>query len=374
VNSDDRIVQRTDGDEVERPLSIAVLGGDGIGPEVVAEGLRVLRTLDEAGPLPLSFTEFPWGTEWYLEYGEMMPPDALEQLSGFDAIYLGAVGSPKVPDHITLRQLLLRIRFGFDQYVNLRPVRLLRGASSPLARPAELDVAFVRENSEGEYAGMGDRLFAGTEREVALQTAVFSRKGIERIVRWAFEYARRTGRSRVTSVSKANALNYSAVLWDEIFEEVQAGYPEMETETILVDAAAMYLVTQPERFQVVVASNLFADILTEIGAALQGGLGMAASANLNPEGTFPSMFEPIHGSAPDIGGQGIANPVGAIWSAALMLEHLGHGEEAVAVLEAVQEVLEEGRLRTADLGGSASTREVGEAVADRLEVRLRMGR
>lgn len=331
----------------------------------------MLRTIDGAGPLRLSFTEFPWGTDWYLQHGEMMPPDGLEQLRAFDAIYLGAVGSPNVPDHITLRQLLLRIRFGFDQYVNLRPVRLLRGARSPLARPAQLDLAFVRENSEGEYAGMGDRLFAGTEREVALQTAVFSRKGVERIVRWAFEHARRTGRSRVTSVSKANALNYSAVLWDEIFEEVQAEYPEMEAETVLVDAAAMYLVTQPERFQVVVASNLFADILTEIGAALQGGLGMAASANLNPEGSFPSMFEPIHGSAPEIAGQGIANPVGAIWSASLMLEHLGQGEVAAAVLEAVQDVLEEGRLLTADLGGAASTTEMGEAVAGRLEFGLR---
>lgn len=351
-------------------LRIAVIPGDGIGPEVVAEGLRVLQVVEESGGPALRFTEFPWGTEWYVRHGEMMPADALDRLADFDAIYLGAVGSPKVPDHITLRGLLLRIRTGFDQYVNLRPVRLLRGVHSPLAAGRQVDIVFVRENSEGEYAGVGERLFPGTPREVALQTAVFSRRGVERIVRWAFEYARKSGRSRLTSVSKANALNYSAVLWDEIFEEVAAEYPGMETETVLVDAAAMYLITRPERFQVVVASNLFSDILTEIGAALQGGLGLAASANLDPEGRFPSMFEPVHGSAPDIAGRGVADPVGAIWSAALLLEHLGHGREASAVLSAVEDVLHQGRHLTPDLGGSASTSQMGKAVAEAVGGRL----
>jgi tartrate dehydrogenase/decarboxylase/D-malate dehydrogenase len=295
-----------------------------------------------------------------------MPEDALERLREFDAIYLGAVGLPAVPDHITLREMLLRIRFGFDQYVNLRPVRLLRGVASPLAGAPAVDIVFVRENSEGEYAGVGDRLFSGTENEVALQTAVFSRRGVGRVVRWAFEHARARGRTRVTSVSKGNALNYSAVLWDEVFAEVAAEYPDIDSDSLLVDAAAMYLINEPERFDVVVASNLFADILTEIGAALQGGLGLAASANLNPDGKFPSMFEPVHGSAPTIAGRGLANPVGAIWSVSLLLDHLGYPAEAAAVLEAIEQVLEEGMFPTADLGGSSSTSDIGEGVADRV--------
>jgi tartrate dehydrogenase/decarboxylase/D-malate dehydrogenase len=346
-------------------MKVAALGGDGIGPEVVAEALRVLDEVASASSLPLVVTEFPWGTDWYLEHGEMMPSDALDRLAGFDAILLGAVGSPLVPDHITLREMLLRIRFGFDQYVNLRPVRLLSAVASPLADPSSLDIVFVRENSEGEYSGVGDRLFQGTSREVALQTAVFSRFGVDRVVRWAFEHARAAGRGKVTSVSKANALNYSAVLWDEIFEEVAAEFSDIQSDSVLVDAAAMYLVTQPDRFDVVVASNLFADILTEIGAALQGGLGLAASANLNPERRFPSMFEPVHGSAPDIAGQGIANPIGAIWSASLLLDHCGYPDDAAIVMQAVEEVIGQGEVFTPDLGGSATTSDVGKAVAAR---------
>jgi tartrate dehydrogenase/decarboxylase/D-malate dehydrogenase len=295
----------------------------------------------------------------------MMPPDALDQLQVFDAILLGAVGSPLVPDHVSLRKMLLRIRFGFDQYVNVRPVRLLPGVTSPLAGNHRVDVVFVRENSEGEYAGLGDRLFPDTPREIALQTSVFSRRGVERVVRWAFDHARDTGRHRVTSVSKGNALNYSAVLWDEVFAEVAAAYPDIESDSVLVDAAAMYLITQPERFDVVVASNLFADILTEIGAALQGGLGLAASANLNPERVFPSMFEPVHGSAPDIAGKGIANPLGAIWSTSLLLAHLGYPRAADAVLGAIEYVLGDMRLGTPDMGGTSTTTELGTAVADK---------
>lgn len=273
-------------------MKIAVLGGDGIGPEVATEAVRVLRAVADASQFEAEITEFSWGSNWYLQHGEFMPADALDQLESLDAILLGAVGSPHVADHISLREMLLRIRFGFDQYVNVRPVRLLPGLASPLAGNHRIDIVFVRENSEGEYAGLGDRLFGGTPREIALQTALFSRQGVERVVRWAFDHARDTGRHRVTSVSKGNALNYSAVLWDEVFAEAAADYPDIEADSVLVDAAAMYLVTQPERFDVVVASNLFGDILSEIGAALQGGLGLAASANLNPERVFPSMFEP----------------------------------------------------------------------------------
>jgi tartrate dehydrogenase/decarboxylase/D-malate dehydrogenase len=346
-------------------MKIAVLGGDGVGPEVAAEAVRVLRAVAGAGRFDAEITEFSWGSAWYLDHGAMMPEDALDQLEQFDAILLGAVGSPLVPDHITLREMLLRIRVGFDQYVNVRPVRLVPGAVSPLAGNHPIDVVFVRENSEGEYAGLGDRLFPGTPREVALQTSVFSRRGVERVVRWAFDHARDTGRHRVTSVSKGNALNHSAVLWDEVFAEAAADYPDIEVDSVLVDAAAMYLVTQPERFDVVVASNLFADILTEIGAALQGGLGLAASANLNPERVFPSMFEPVHGSAPDLAGQGVANPVGAIWSTSLLLAHCGFPDVAEAVLTAIGHVLGDMRLGTPDLGGSSTTTEVGTAVAER---------
>ena len=346
-------------------MKIAVLGGDGVGPEVVAEAVGVLRAAAGAGAFEAEITEFPWGSRRYLEHGEMMPPDALDQLQVFDAILLGAVGSPLVPDHVSLRKMLLRIRFGFDQYVNVRPVRLLPGVTSPLAGNHRVDVVFVRENSEGEYAGLGDRLFPDTPREIALQTSVFSRRGVERVVRWAFDHARDTGRHRVTSVSKGNALNYSAVLWDEVFAEVAAAYPDIESDSVLVDAAAMYLITQPERFDVVVASNLFADILTEIGAALQGGLGLAASANLNPERVFPSMFEPVHGSAPDIAGKGIANPLGAIWSTSLLLAHLGYPRAADAVLGAIEYVLGDMRLGTPDMGGTSTTTELGTAVADK---------
>lgn len=345
-------------------MRIAVLGGDGVGPEVAAEGVRVLRAVAGAGRFEAEITEFSWGSTWYLRKGEMMPADALDQLEQFDAILLGAVGSPLVPDHVSLREMLLRIRFGFDQYVNVRPVRLLPGVASPLAGNHRVDVVFVRENSEGEYAGLGDRLFPDTPQEIALQTSVFSRRGVERVVKWAFDHARDSGRHRVTSVSKGNALNYSAVLWDEVFAEVASSYSDIEADSILVDAAAMYLVTQPERFDVVVASNLFADILTEIGAALQGGLGLAASANLNPDRVFPSMFEPVHGSAPDIAGKGIANPLGAIWSTSLLLAHCGYPKAAEAVLMAIEHILGDMRLGTPDIGRSSTTTEVGTAVAD----------
>ncbi len=349
---------------------IAVIPGDGVGPEVVAESEKVLRAIDAADPtVSFEFDHYDWGTDRYLKTGEMMPPGALDILRGYDSILFGAVGSPAVKDHLTLRQLLLKIRFGFDYYVNLRPVKLLPGVPCPLkdARPEDVDMIFVREGTEGEYAGIGDRLYEGSDREVALQTSVFSRFGTERVIRWAFELAKREGRS-VTSVSKGNALNYTSVLWDEIFDEVAAQYPTVPTESLLVDAAAMFMVMEPQRFGVVVASNLFADILTDLGAALMGGMGLAPSANLNPERVFPSMFEPIHGSAPDIAGQGRANPVGSIWGVALMLDDLGLEEWGKAVLAAIETTVADGRTFTPDLGGTASTAELGDAIVAVLSV------
>ena len=344
---------------------IAVIAGDGIGPEVVAEGVKALNAaaaLD--GTFAFEFVHFPWGCTHYVETGRMMPPDALETLKEFDAIFLGAVGRPDVPDHISLRDLLLAIRRGFDQYVNVRPVKLLAGAPCPLAgvRREDVDMIFVRENSEGEYAGSGAWLYRGTPRETVVQDAVFSRHGTERIIRYAYELARREGRT-LTSISKGNALNYSMVFWDQVFAEVGREYPDVETHALLVDAAAMFMVKDPKRFQVVVASNLFGDILTDLGAAIAGGMGLAAGANLNPERTFPSMFEPIHGSAPDIAGRGIANPLATVWSASQMLDFLGHGAAAAALLGAVGDVLAAGTCLTPDLGGTATTAQVGDAVA-----------
>lgn len=275
---------------------IAVIAGDGIGPEVLAEGIKVLnRTAELDGSFAFDFTYFPWGCEYYLKNGEMMPEDGIEQLSHFDAIYLGAVGYPGVPDHISLRGLLIKIRKSFDQYVNLRPVKLLKGAPCPLAgvKREDIDMVFVRENSEGEYAGAGAWLYKDTPREVVIQDSVFSRFGTERIIRYAYDLARKEHRS-LTSISKGNALNYSMVFWDEIFKEVGKEYPDVETHSYLVDAASMFMVKDPKRYGIIVCSNLFGDILTDLGAAISGGMGLAAGANLNPERKYPSMFEPIH--------------------------------------------------------------------------------
>jgi len=347
---------------------IAVIPGDGVGPEVTAEALRVLRCVADADKaVDFEFKFFEWGTAHYRAHGEMMPADGLAILREFDAILLGAVGAPDVKDYITLRQLLIRIRFGFHQYVNLRPVRLFPGVQSPVrtASPATVNMTFVRENSEGEYAGSGERLFRGTNREVALQTAVFSRAGTDLVVRWAFDRARADGAS-LTSVSKGNALEYSGGLWDDVVDEIAGQYPDVTVKRLLVDAAAMLMVVAPERFEVVVGSNLYADILTDLGAALMGSIGLGASANINPEREFPSMFEPIHGSAPDIAGQGIANPLGAIWSAALMLGHLGQAEWETTIVDAVAAFLASGEGRSHDLGGKASTSDVGKAVCAEL--------
>ena len=327
--------------------------------------MKHILTLALACTLAACAAEVP-AYRWH-RTGETLTDADLEAIKGHDAILLGAVGFPGVPDHVSLRDLLLRIRHDFDEYVNVRPVRLLKGAPCPLkgVEPGQIDMTFIRENSEGEYAGSGSWLYAGTPREIVIQDGVFSRHGTERIMRYAFELARREHRS-LTSISKGNALNYSMVFWDQVFEELSAEYPEVETHSYLVDAAAMLMVRDPGRFQVVVASNLFGDILTDLGAAISGGMGLAAGANLNPEGRFPSMFEPIHGSAPDIVGRGIANPLATLWSASQMLEHLGHAEWARRVLDAIERVLQDGDTLTPDLGGSASTSELGERVVREL--------
>ena len=347
---------------------IAVIPGDGVGPEVLTEGVKVLKRVAELdGSFQFEDVWFPWGCEYYLKTGRMMPEDGIDILKEFDAIYLGAVGYPGVPDHISLWDLLLTIRKSFDQYVNLRPVKLLKGAPCPLAgvEREEINMTFIRENSEGEYAGSGSWLFKNKPNEVVIQDGVFSRVGCERIIRYAFEVARKEKRS-LTSISKGNALNYSMVFWDQIFKEVSEEYPDVETRTLLVDAAAMFMVKDPKRFEVVVTSNLFGDILTDLGAAISGGMGLAAGANLNPEKKFPSMFEPIHGSAPDIAGQGISNPMASVWAVSQMLDFFGHEDWGKKVLDAIEKVLEEGKVKTPDIGGTSSTSQVGDAIAAKL--------
>ena len=351
-----------------RIARIALLPGDGIGPEVTKSAVQLFENIDRLEPrLTLTIESFEWNSERYLKTGRYMPENGLDILRDFNAIFLGAIGDPRVPDHISLRELLLTIRQGFHQYVNLRPVKLLRGGTTPLAGrgTADLDMVFVRENSEGEYSGVGATLFSGTPEEVALQTSVFTRKGIERVQRYAFELARETNQP-LHSVSKGNALNFSAVLWDRIFAELGEMYSDVETTTLLVDAAALHLVLHPEQFGVVVASNLFGDILTDLGAALVGGLGFAPSANLCPNGEFPSMFEPVHGSAPDIAGRDIANPVAALWAGAMLIGQLGYPEWESAVLDAIQTVLVAGAVRTPDLGGTSSTTAMTDAVLSAL--------
>lgn len=347
---------------------IAVIAGDGIGPEVINEGIRVLQEVSRLdGNFTFEFTHFPWGCEYYRENGRMMAEDGIEQLKKFDAIFLGAVGAPGVPDHISLWDLLLVIRKSFDQYINLRPVKLLKGAPTPLkdAIPEDIDMVFVRENTEGEYAGSGSWLFKDKPNEVVIQDGVFSRKGVERIIRYAFELAKKENKS-LTSISKGNALNYSMVFWDKIFKQISTEYPEVKTYSYLVDAASMFMIKDPKRFEIVVTSNLFGDILTDLGAAIAGGMGLAAGANINPERTFPSMFEPIHGSAPDIAGQGKANPLATVWSASQMLDFFGHESWGKKLIEIIEEILTEKKVLTPDLGGTATTSQVGDEVVKKL--------
>ena len=344
------------------PLQVALVPGDGVGPEVIAEARRVL----EATGLALDLEEMPWGSAYRREHGRMMPVDALAVVRRFDAVLLGAVGDPSLPDDETLWGLLLELRQGLDLWANVRPARLLPGIPCPLTGrgPEDVDMLFVRENTEGEYSGVGGRVHRGLPGEVAVEASVFTRAGCERVVRYAFTQAleRRGG---LTSATKSNASRYAYTLWDEVVRELAEEFPEVRVEHVLVDALCARMVRDPGSIDVVVASNLFGDVLTDLGAALQGGLGVAASANLAPGSGVPGLFEPVHGSAPDIAGQGIANPFGAIWSAVLLLEHTGHREEAARVMTALEDVAREGP-RTRDVGGEAGTREVGEAVAARV--------
>ena len=344
---------------------IAAIPGDGIGAEVVAAGIAVLEALRERHPgLELAVERFPWGSDYYRAHGRMMAEDGLRRLTEYDAIYFGAVGDPDLPDHVTLWGLRLAICQGFDQYANVRPARILPGVASPLAGvgPGDLDWIIVRENSEGEYSGAGGRVHQGLAEEVAVETSVFTRTGVARIMRFAFDLARTRPRRHLTCVTKSNAQRHGMVLWDEIFAATANDYPDVTTDKMLVDAMTTRMVLKPGTLDVVVASNLHADILSDLAAALSGSLGLAPTANLNPERRFPSMFEPIHGSGFDIAGQGIANPIGAFWSAAMMLDHLGEGPAAAALIGAVELVLASGRTLTPDLGGSATTEEVTAAV------------
>jgi len=347
---------------------IAVIPGDGIGREVVPEGTRVLDAAARRFKFELDWTTFDWSCQTYTETGRMMPADGLDQLGRFDAIYLGAVGFPGVPDHVSLWGLLIPIRRAFRQYVNLRPVRLLPGAHSPLAGrgPADIDMLIVRENNEGEYSEIGGRLHRGTPDEVAVQESVFTRRGCDRVMRYAFELARTRPRRHLTSATKSNGIIHSMPFWDERFAAMGREYPDVKTAQYHIDILTAHFVQHPDWFDVVVASNLFGDILSDLGPAIAGSIGLAPGGNINPEREYPSMFEPVHGSAPDIAGRGIANPIAQIWTGAMMLEHLGHPDAARAVVTALEEQVTEGTLLTRDLGGKASTAEVGQAIAARI--------
>jgi tartrate dehydrogenase/decarboxylase / D-malate dehydrogenase len=344
---------------------IAVIPGDGIGKEVVPEGLKVLEATGAKFGIGFRFQHFDWSCETYKASGHMMPPDGIARLRDHDAIFLGAVGFPGVPDHVSLWGLLLPIRREFDQYVNLRPVRLLPGIVPPIRdrNPGDIDFWIVRENTEGEYSQVGGRLHAGTADEIVVQEAIFTRRGTDRIIRYAFELARRLGRKHVTSATKSNGIFYSMPFWDERFAAIASEYPDMRVDQYHMDILAARFVISPERFSVVVGSNLFGDILSDLGPGVTGTIGVAPSANINPERIFPSMFEPVHGSAPDIAGKRIANPIGQIWSAALMLEHLGQPEAGHAIFGAIETVLQSPDAPlTPDLGGQASTEDLGTAI------------
>ena len=340
---------------------IASIPGDGIGNEVIPAGIEVLEALAKASGFALSFKNFDWSSERFLKTGAYIPDGGLDELKTFDAIFFGAVGSPDVPDHVSLWGLRLPICQGFDQYANVRPTRVLPGVASPLKRGEAIDWVIIRENSEGEYSGSGGRVHKGLPEEVATETSVFTRKGVERIHRFAFELARKRPRKHLTLVTKSNAQRHGMVLWDEVFYEVAKAYPDVKTNRELVDAVTTTMTLKPERLDTIVASNLHADILSDLAAALSGSLGIAPTANLNPERAFPSMFEPIHGSAFDITGKGIANPIATFWTASMMLEHLGEPKAAAQLMRAIEKVTEE-QVFTPDLGGVHDTKAVTRAV------------
>jgi len=346
---------------------IALIPGDGIGKEVIPEGVRVLEKLAAVFDFQLQFTEFPYSCAYYRKHGEMMPPDGLNRLEPFDAILLGAVGDPTVPDHVSLWGLLLPIRRAFDQYVNLRPVQLLPGVKSPLAgrKSEDIDFVVVRENTEGEYSDIGGRLYFGTEREVVVQESIFSKLGVDRILRFAFDLALKRPAKHLTSATKSNGIKFTMPFWDERFEAIGQSFPDVRRDKYHIDILTAHFVQHPDWFDVVVGSNLFGDILSDLGPAVAGGLGIAASANLNIEKRFPSMFEPVHGSAPDIAGKGIANPIATLWSVQMMLDFLGQAAAADALMEAVRAVTGSGFF-TPDIGGTATTVTFTERVLDRL--------
>lgn len=350
-----------------KKFDIAVIPGDGIGREVVPASLDVLHAISEVhGGLKFDFTSFDWSCEYYLEHGKMMPEDGLQTLGNFEAVFLGAVGNPKlVPDHISLWGLLVNIRRGFEQVINIRPAKRMKGIQSPLVNPRDFDLIVVRENSEGEYSEIGGRIHRG-EDEMAIQSAVFTRKGTERAMRYAFELAKQR-RGHITSATKSNGIVHSMPFWDEVFNDVKQDYPHIETTSTHIDALAAFFVSRPHIFDVIVASNLFGDILTDLGAAIMGSIGIAPAANINLNGKYPSMFEPVHGSAPDILGKGIANPIGQIWTAKMMLDHFGEIELGKKLLEVVEEVMEAG-VKTPDIGGNASTSEVTEEICKRIRL------
>jgi tartrate dehydrogenase/decarboxylase/D-malate dehydrogenase len=350
-----------------KKFEIAVIPGDGIGKEVVPAALDVLQTVSEVhGGIEFQFTEFPWNCDYYVEHGKMMPDDGLQILQGFDAIFLGAIGNPKiVPDHISLWGLLIKIRREFEQVINIRPAKWIKGIKSPLVNPNDFDLVVVRENSEGEYSEIGGRIHRG-EDQIAVQNALFTRKGTERAMRYAFELSKKR-RGHVTSATKSNGIFHTMPFWDEVFNDVKKDYPEIETASFHIDALAAFFVTRPQIFDVIVASNLFGDILTDLGGAIMGSIGIAPAANINLNGKYPSMFEPVHGSAPDISGRGIANPIGQIWTAKMMLDHFGEDELGKKLLEVLEDVTADG-IKTPDVGGNASTREVSDEVCRRLRM------
>ena len=343
---------------------IAVIAGDGIGKEVIPAGIQVLKVAAEHDGFKLDFTDIPWGCDYYLEKGKMLDADWRDQLLKFDAIYLGAIGDPRVSDAISARELILPLRQRLGQWVNLRPMRLLPGISSPLAgrKATDIDMICVRENSEGEYCGIGGRLHRNTPQEMAEQTGVFTRHGIERIARYAFRLAQSRPRKMLASATKSNALQHAMVLWDEVVADVAKEFPDVKLTKYHVDALCARMVTHPQTLDVIVASNLFGDILTDIGSAISGSLGVAPGGNINPERTTPSMFEPIHGSAPDIAGKGIANPIAAIWAGAMMVGHLGETKTEARILAAIESVLSDERVKTPDLGGKATTADMTRAI------------
>jgi tartrate dehydrogenase/decarboxylase/D-malate dehydrogenase len=346
--------------------NIAVIPGDGIGKEVVPEGTRVLEAVGGRFDITFKWDTFEWNCENFARSGRMMPEDGIEQLRAYDAIYLGAVGFPGVPDHISLWGLLIPIRRLMRQYVNVRPVRMLNGMDSPLKnrKPADIDFVIVRENNEGEYSEIGGRLYSGTENEMAVQESVFTKKGVDRVIRYAFELAGRRANKHLTSATKSNGIIHTMPFWDERYQAIAREFPEIRTDQYHIDILTAHFVRHPDWFDVVVGSNLFGDILSDLGPAVAGSIGIAPSANINPEREYPSMFEPVHGSAPDIAGRNIANPIAQIWSGAMMLDHFGHAQAAAAVEAAIQSVLENTSLRTPDMGGKATTTEIGKAIAN----------